>query len=118
MLLGVAPAVVRHVGGWKAARVIGDAAEVAREKAKLRLPAAVVAGKLVDEEHGRAAARFLVIEPGAIPGGGVGHAFLLGAYHSGDETAHQRNDRGSARRARRAARARPRRAARARRERP
>src|SRR2546426_9054059 len=37
----------------KAARIEGDATEVAREKAHLRLPAAIVAGEFMDEQQRR-----------------------------------------------------------------
>src|SRR5258708_27203939 len=67
MRLRIARAVFRHVGGRKAARVVGDAAEVAREEAQLRLPAAVIAGELVHEHERRAAAALLVIQAGAGP---------------------------------------------------
>src|SRR3989454_12777628 len=61
----------------KAARIEGDATEVAREKAHLRLPAAIVAGEFMDEQQRHAAARCLVIELDAVLGGGVGHGILL-----------------------------------------
>src|SRR5258708_14972001 len=67
MRVGVARAVLRHVGGRKAARVEGDAAEAAREEAQLRLPAAVVAGELVHEHERRAAAALLEIQAGGPP---------------------------------------------------
>src|SRR5438034_5815062 len=76
--LGIARRILRHVGGRKAARIEGDATEVAREKAHLRLPAAIVAGEFMDEQQRHAAARCLVIELDAVLGGGVGHGILLG----------------------------------------
>ena len=75
MILGVARGIVRDVGGRKPARRKGDAAEVAREEAQLRLPAAVVAGELVDEDERMAASRFVKKKAGAILRGGVGHFF-------------------------------------------
>src|SRR5258706_11008049 len=72
MRLRIARAVLRYVGGRKAARVVGDAAEVAREEAQLRLPAAVIAGELVHEHERRAAAALLVIQAGALLPRGVG----------------------------------------------
>src|SRR5258706_16291632 len=73
MRLGVARSIFRHVGGRKAARVVGDAAEVAREEPQLRLPAAVIAGELVHEHERRAAAALLVIQAGGalLRGGGA-----------------------------------------------
>src|SRR5258708_26145463 len=67
MRLRIARAVLRYVGGRKAARVVGDAAEVAREEAQLRLPAAVIAGELVHEHERRAAAALLVIQADGAP---------------------------------------------------
>ncbi len=75
--LRIARAVFRHIGRRKTARVVGDAAEIAREKAHLRLPAAMIAGELVDEDERRAAAGFLVMEPGAVLGTRVGHQILV-----------------------------------------
>src|SRR5204863_7995807 len=77
MLLRIAAAVLRHLGRRKAARVVGDAAEVAGKEAKLGLPAPVVAGELVDENDGRAVARLLVVQTGRVPRDCMGHAFLL-----------------------------------------
>src|SRR5258707_12072379 len=77
MRLRIARAVLRYVGGRKAARVVGDAAEVAREEAQLRLPAAVIAGELVHEHERRAAAALLVIQAGGVPPTGGGrHKYL------------------------------------------
>jgi hypothetical protein len=73
VVLRVALRVVRNVRGRKPARGIADAAEVAREEAHLRLPAAMVAGELVDEDHRVTAARFLVVETGSIARLGVRH---------------------------------------------
>jgi hypothetical protein len=77
--LGVALGVVRDVGRREAARVVGHAAEVAREEAHLRLPATVVARKLVDEEQRRAGAGVFEIEPRAVPGVRMWHEYLH--YH-------------------------------------
>ena len=65
--------VLRHVGGRPAARIEGDASVAPREIAHLRLPAAVVAGKLVHEHDRHAAAGFLVVELHAVVGGEMGH---------------------------------------------
>src|SRR5260221_11923218 len=78
MRLRIARAVLRYVGGRKAARVVGDAAEVAREEAHLRLPAVVIAGELVHEHERRAAAALLVIQAGAVLRSGVWCVKLLG----------------------------------------
>src|SRR2546425_6642390 len=84
MRLRVARAVFRHVGGRKAARVEGDAAEVAREKAQLRLPAAVIAGEFVHEHERRAAAGLLEIQAGAgLCRGGRPEALLWGETRGG-----------------------------------
>src|SRR6185503_11067272 len=62
-VLAVLRAVARHVGGRIAALAVGDAAVGACEEPHLRLPGAVVAGIFMHKDDGRAAARFLVIQP-------------------------------------------------------
>jgi hypothetical protein len=73
MRLRIAFAIFRDVGGRKAARRVGDAAEAAREEAHLRLPASVIACEFVDEKNRRAAAGFFVVEAGAVFSDGVRH---------------------------------------------
>jgi hypothetical protein len=60
--LAIGGGIVGHVGGRIAARVIGDAAVAAGEMPHLRLPAAVIAGELVREDHRGAGPGLLVIE--------------------------------------------------------
>src|SRR3954466_2596057 len=66
--------IVGHVGGWIAARAEGDAAVEAREEPHLRLPAAVIAGVLVDEDERRPLAAFLVVKADGVVRGCVRHA--------------------------------------------
>src|SRR5256885_5503342 len=74
-------------GGQITARVGGDAAVAAREKAQLRLVAAIVAGEFMHEDDRVAGAGLLVIEADAVIGGDMGHrnslrsdrGFILGA---------------------------------------
>ena len=72
-VLAVAGGIVGDIRGPIAALAIGDAAMRAAEAAHLRLPCTVVAGKFMDKDHGRACARFLVIEIYAVGGIDFGH---------------------------------------------
>ena len=74
--LRIAFRICGHIGRGITAGVERNAAVAAREEPHLRLPAAMVAGKLVDEDDRRADAGFLVVELHAIIGGGVGHSGL------------------------------------------
>ena len=71
--LAVSVGVLWHVRGGIAAGVVGNAAVAPRKVADLRLPAQVVAGELVNEEHGMAGSRLLEIEPGPVRRLRVGH---------------------------------------------
>src|SRR5438045_9798322 len=53
--------VFRHVGGWEATRVEGNGAIALSEMAHLRLEAAQVAGKFMNEDHGTAGSRLFEI---------------------------------------------------------
>src|SRR5262249_4237935 len=58
---------------WRIApRAPGERPPAAPEVAHLIIPAAAIAGELVDEEDGRAATGLLVVDPRTL-GGGVGH---------------------------------------------
>src|SRR5215831_12476253 len=72
-LLRVRLDVVGHVRGRIAARVERDRAVPAREEARLQMPAAVVAGELVDEDQRQALARFLVVDVDAVVDSYGGH---------------------------------------------
>src|SRR5437899_11861276 len=62
LVLRIFFAVRGDVGRWIAARVEGNAAIAAGEVAQLRLPAAMVAGKLVHKDDRRPAAGLFEIE--------------------------------------------------------
>ena len=66
--------VAGHIGGRVAAGVVGDAAIAPAEGADLGLPAAIVAGELMDEEQRRPRAGLFVVELHAIVGVREGHA--------------------------------------------
>jgi hypothetical protein len=72
-VLTVTRGVGGNIQGRVAALAIGDAPMGAAEAAHLRLPRAVVAGKLMDEDHGRARAGFLIIKIHAVGGFHLGH---------------------------------------------
>src|SRR5439155_14013574 len=71
--LRIARPVLGHVRGRIAARVEGDAAVAAREKAQLRLVTAAVAGEFMHEHNRVAGAGLLVIEADAVIAGHMGH---------------------------------------------
>src|SRR5262249_48881059 len=73
VLVTVGARISRHIGGFVPARGVGDAAIAFAEFAELRLPAAMVAGKLVHEQYRRAASNFLVIEADLVWCDGIRH---------------------------------------------
>src|SRR5207302_8685428 len=83
----VARPVLGDIRGRITARIEGDAAVTTREKAQLRLVAAIVAGEFMHEDDRVAGAGLLVIEADAVVAGHIGHrnslrsdrVFILGA---------------------------------------
>ena len=75
--------VVGNVRRRIAAGVVRDAAVAPREVPQLRLPAPVVAGELVHEDHRVAAAGLLVVELHTVARGRVGHAVLRSGEREG-----------------------------------
>src|SRR5262249_26484431 len=71
--LAVARRIVRDIRRRIAALAERDAAMGARKAAHLRLPGAVVACELMDEDNGRAGARFFVIKIHAVAGFDLWH---------------------------------------------
>jgi len=76
-VLGIGARVGGHVRGRVAAGVVGDAAVAAREVADLRLPAAGVAGELMDEDDGGAGAGLDIVQRDTIIRHDMGHGLLL-----------------------------------------
>src|SRR5262249_58409967 len=74
--LAVARRIVRDIRRRIAALAERDAAMGARKAAHLRLPGAVVACELMDEDNGRAGARFFVIKIHAVTGFDLWHGNL------------------------------------------
>src|SRR5262245_7010416 len=75
--LGIAGTRRRHARGRITAGVVGYTAIASRKVAQLRLPTAAVAGKLVHEYDGSAAAHVLVIELNIVVGGQMGHGAMV-----------------------------------------
>ena len=81
--LGVTARVVGHLRGRVAAGVGGDATIAAREVAHLRLPAAMVAGELVHEDHRLAAPGLLEVQLDPVVGLGESHVAPLSRFPLG-----------------------------------
>ncbi len=71
--LRILPPILGNIGGRIAARVERDAAIAPREIAQLGLIAAIIPGKLMDEDDRVAGPDLFVIEADAVIGGEVGH---------------------------------------------
>jgi len=67
---------LRHVGRWEAARVERDGAIALAKMAHLRLVAAQIAGKFVNQDHGTARSCFLEIQAHPVIRRGVRHVGL------------------------------------------
>jgi hypothetical protein len=81
--LGIADRVLGHFRGRVAAGIKGDAAVAAGEVAQLGLPAAMVAGELVHEDHRKARAGLLVVQLNPVVGLGERHGGSLPRFPFG-----------------------------------
>src|ERR1700745_2298529 len=71
--VAVGACTTRHIGCCVPAGGVGDAAIAFAEFAELRLPAAMVAGKLMHEQYRRAASNFFVMEINFVRCDGIRH---------------------------------------------
>jgi hypothetical protein len=73
MVLRVVRHIIRNIGWRVAAGIKSNTAVTAAEVAHLRLPAAIVAGKLVHKDDGETTTGFFIIKLDVVARGCVGH---------------------------------------------